>query len=134
VGADVVVVEVGPVVVEFVVVGPVVVGLVIGLAVFAFELLDFEALLLLSALLFETELLLDLRLALLTRLFDLFPFLTLEMWWLRNLPFTAICDKATDEKSNNGDTTRIVTLKIRGVALGFIAVKTGVVRNVMMTI
>jgi hypothetical protein len=130
VGADVVV-EVGPVVVEFVVVGPVVVGLVVGLVVFAFELFDFESLLLLSALLFETELLLGL----LTRLFDLFPFITLEMWWLRNLPFTAICDKATDEKSNNGDTTRIiVTLKICGVALGFIAVKTVVVRNFMMTI
>ena len=53
-------------------------------------------------------------------LFDLLPFITVATWWLRNLPFTAKSDKATDEKSNNGDTTRIVTLKIGCVALGFI--------------
>ena len=58
---DDVVVEVGSVVDEFEVVGSVVDGLVIGFAVLAFELLDFESLLLLSALLFETELLLGLK-------------------------------------------------------------------------
>lgn len=120
-GANVAV-EVGPVVVEFVV-------------VFAFALLDFEPLLLVPALLFEMELLMGSRKALPKLLFDFFPFITLAMWWFRNLPFAAIwADKATDEKINNGDTTRIVILKIRCVALGFITLKKTGVRNAMMTI
>lgn len=71
-------------------------------------------------------LLLGSRIMLPKLLFDLLPFITVATWWLRNLPFMANCDsdKATDEKSNNGDTTRIVTLKIGCVALGFI-IKTG---------